>query len=169
MSHDSSTRFRGVRWRLALSAAVVTLASTACAMAGFGGALQLNVTDEQIRPLSIEIQGGAPDARLIEINSSGEVELGSGTARIDRYAIHRTTFGAELAVGYFLCSKPCSDPLSGYLVAYSPDQLFIPDGMLELRFRIVSAAGSQEVARSITAEMLLDLWQSPAIEIGPSS
>jgi hypothetical protein len=146
----------------------LTVASTACAMAGFGGALQLNVTDEQIRPLIIEVQGGAPDARLIEIDSTGEVEIGSGTARIDRYVIHRTTFGRNLAVGYFLCPKPCADPLASYLVAYSPDQLFDPDGELELRFRIVSAGGTQEIARSISAEMLADLWQTPTIEVGPT-
>ena len=155
--------------RSAVTALAVAFACSGCAMAGFGGALQLNVTDEQIRPLTIEVEGGAPDARLIEIGTNGEVELGSGTARIERYVIHRATFGRGPAVGFFLCPKPCSDPLSAYLVAYSPDQLFNPDGALQLRFRIVSAGGTQELTRSINPEMLPDLWQSPTLVAGPPS
>ena len=105
--------------------------------------------------------------RLIELSGESEVELGNGTARIDRYALHRATFGRDLAVGFFLCPQPCTDPLGSYLVAYSPDQLFNPDGELVLRFRIVSASGTQEIARSISAEMLPELWQSPTITAGP--
>jgi hypothetical protein len=104
---------------------------------------------------------------LVEIDSAGEVDLGTGSARIDRYVLHRATFGRDVAVGYFLCPKPCSDPLSAYLVAYSPDRLFNPDGELELRFRIVATEGTEEIARSITAEMLPDLWESPTITAGP--
>ncbi len=162
------TGARGGKPGPATVAALALVVTTAgCAMAGFGGALQLNITDEQIRPLAIEVSGGSADARLLEIDNDVEVELGTGTARIERYVLHRATFGRDVAVGYFLCPKPCSDPLSSYLVAYSPDRLFNPAGELELRFRIVAADGSEEIMRSVTAEMLPDLWESPTITAGP--
>jgi hypothetical protein len=144
---------------------VLVGAAAGCGMAGFGGSLQLNVTDQQTRTLTIEIDGGADDARVIEIDAQGEVELGTGKVTIDRYALHRTRFGSSDASAYFLCPKPCSDPLSNYLVAYSPEQVFRADGQIELRFRIESADGtSQELSRAINAEMLPALWQEPKIE-----
>ena len=136
----------------------------ACAMAGFGG-LQLNVTDQQTRQVVIGIDAGADDARVVEVDPAGEVELGVGRTTIERYVLHRTGFGNSAATGYFLCPKPCSDPLAGYVVAYSPEQVFDPDGALELRFRIVNADGStRELTRTVEPEMLPELWQNPRID-----
>jgi hypothetical protein len=146
---------------------IVSMASSGCGMAGFGGALQLNITDRQTRQLTIEIEGGSADARVFQVNVDGEIELGIGSATIDRYVVHRATFGSGVAVGYFLCPKPCSDPLNNYLVAYSPDQIFNADGELELRFRILSDGGtSEDITRTINAEMLPTLWQNPRIAAG---
>ncbi len=148
-----------------LSLAVILGTASACGMAGFGASLQLNITDRQTRELIINVDGGAAGAQLLEIVVSGEVEIGTGTARIDRYLLHRATFGDGVAVAYFLCPKPCPDPLSTYLVAYSPDQLFNPDGRLELRFRVVFEDGrSEEMTRRVNAEMLPALWRNPTIE-----
>ena len=145
--------------------ATVLATATACGMAGLGGSLQLNITDRQTRELIINVDGGAADARLVEIVTAGEVELGNGTARIDRFVLHRATFGNGVSVAYFLCAKPCADPLSTYLVAYSPDQLFDPAGELELHFRVVFEGDrSEELTRLINAEMLPSLWRNPTIE-----
>jgi len=158
-------------WALSNSLAslvlVVLVAATAgCGMAGFGGSLQLNVTDQQTRTLTIEVDTGADDARVIEIDAQGEVELGAGKVTIDRYVLHRTRFGSSNASAFFLCPKPCSDPLSNYLVAYSPEQVFRADGQIELRFRVELADGrSQELSRTINAEMLPALWLEPKIEV----
>ena len=148
-----------------LSVLALLLAATAgCGMAGFGGALQLNITDKQSRELIIVVDGGA-GAQLLELDADREVDIGTGTARIERYVVQRATFGSGVAVGYFLCPKPCIDPLTSYVIAYSPDQLFNPDGQLELRFRVVSESGSsEELTRLINAEMLPSLWQNPTIE-----
>ena len=146
-----------------------SVAAAGCGMAGFGGALTLNITDQQTRTLTIEVDGGSSDARLLEITSSGEIEIGTGSATIDRYVLQRATFGQGVAVGYFLCPKPCTDPLSSYLVAYSPDQIFNADGRLELRFRIASSDGSsQDLTRLVNGEMLPALWSEPRIAAGPS-
>jgi len=147
---------------------LLLVSGSACAMAGFGGgALRLNITDQQTRQLTIHVDAGAGDARVIEIGGDGEVELGSGAVQIDRYVLQRATFGRGAAVGFFLCPRPCADPLSSYLVAYSPDQLFASDGKLELQFRVVSSSGETAIiTRLINAEMLPDLWQDPRIAAG---
>ncbi len=164
MRLKSLARVRG-DWPQLLSLAVILVAATACGIAGFGGSLQLNITDSQTRELIINVDGGAA-AQLIEIAVSGDVVIGTGTARIDRYILARTTFGNAGAVAYFLCPKPCTDPLNTYLVAYSPDQLFKPDGRLQLRFRVVFQDGrSEEMTRLINAEMLTSLWRNPTIEV----
>ena len=145
----------------------LSMAASGCAMAGFGGALQLNITDRQTRQLTIEIDGGGADARIFEVGMEDEVELGTGSATIDRYLLHRAAFGSSVAVGYFLCPKPCNDPLNDYLAAYSPDQIFNADGGLELRFRILSDDGiSEDITRTINPEMLPALWQNPRIAAG---
>lgn len=150
-----------------LLVAILSMAASGCGMAGFGGALQLNITNRQTRQLTIEIDGGSADARVFEIETDGEVELGRGSVRIDRYLLHRATFGNGVAAAYFLCAKPCNDPLNDYLVAYSPDQIFIADGKLELRFRILSEDGiSEDIRRTVNAEALPALWQDPRIEAG---
>jgi hypothetical protein len=149
MRFKSLARVRG-DWPQLLSLAVILVTAAGCGIAGFGGSLQLNITDRQTREPIINVDGGAAGAQLIEIVASAEVAIGTGTARIDRYVLHRTTFGNAIAVAYFLCPKPCADPLSTYLVAYSPDQLFKPDGRLELRFRIVfEDRRSEEMTRMI--------------------
>jgi len=154
------------RWMLVLALAVVVGAGAACGMAGFGGALQFNVTDQQTRQLTVRVNSGA-DGLVVELNASGDVELGSGSVEIDRYLLQRSTFGSSSAIGYFLCAKPCTDPLSQYIVAYSPEHVFVASGQLELKFRVVSAEGSsEEVTRTINAEMLPSLWQTPTIEMG---
>ena len=164
MRFESLASVRG-NWPQLLTLAVILGTAAACGMAGFGGSLQLNITDRQTRELLINVDGGAADAQLLEIAASGEIALGTGTARIDRYLLHRATFGNGAAVAYFLCPKPCTDPLSTYLVAYSPDQLFNPDGRLELRFRVVFEGGRfEEMTRLINAEMLPSLWRNPTIE-----
>ncbi len=166
----AESRECGRRSRLPILAlTVLWLTSAACSMAGFGGALQLNITDGQTRQLTIAIDGGSADARVFEIEAAGEVELGTGSATIERYLLHRATFGSGVALGYFLCPKPCSDPLSSYLVAYSPDQIFNATGTLELHLRVVSASGSsQELTRTISPEMLPSLWENPRIAAGPA-
>lgn len=146
---------------------ILSMAASGCGIAGFGGALQLNITDRQTRPVTIEIDGGSAEARVFELETDGEVELGTGSVTIDRYLLHRATFGSSVAVAYFLCSAPCNDPLNDYLVAYSPDQIFIADGQLELRFRILSPDGiSEEITRTVNAETLPALWQNPRIKTG---
>lgn len=146
---------------------ISAMAAAGCGIAGFGGALQLNITDRQTRQLTIEIDGGSADARVFEVGTEGEIELGTGSATIDRYLLHRATFGSSVAVGYFLCPTPCNDPLNDYLVAYSPDQIFNADGKLELRFRILSDDGiSEDITRTINAETLPALWQNPLIKAG---
>jgi len=140
----------------------------ACAMAGFGG-LQLNVTDQQTRQVVISIDAGSDDARVVEIDATGEVDIGVGRTTIERYVLHRTGFGSAAATGFFLCPKPCADPLAGYVVAYSPERIFSPDGQLELHFRIVNPDGSsRELTRSVEPEMLPDLWQNPRIDASAS-
>ncbi len=162
---DSLKARRGMVTRL-FSLTVAVLLTTACGLAGFGGSLQLNITDRQTHELTITVDGGSPNARLFEVQANGEIELGTGSATITRYVLQRTTFGRGVSTGYFLCPKPCTDPLNTYLVAYSPDQLFRPDGQLELRFRVLSEDGSSEdLARTVNAEMLPALWDSPTIEI----
>lgn len=163
------SRILGARGSLhAVGLAVLVTASSACAMAGFGGALQLNVTDLQTRQVTILVDAGISDARIIELDPTGEVELGTGSVTIDRYVLHRTGFGSSGSIGYFLCPKPCADPLVGYVVAYSPEQVFTPSGQLELHFRIDSTGGGQqEIRRVIRADMLPGLWQSPRIEARP--
>lgn len=164
MSFKSPVRGRSRGLQL-LGVATILATATACGMAGFGGSLRLNITGRQTRELIINVDGGAADARLVEIVTAGEVELGNGTARIDRYVLHRATLGNGVSVAYFLCPKPCADPLSTYLVAYSPDQLFDPAGELELHFRVVFEGGrSEELTRLINAEMLPSLWRDPTIE-----
>ena len=116
------------------------------------------------------MRGGDAGARVIEIDANGESELGTGTVEINRYVVQRATFGSSSVVGLFLCSKPCPDPVSSYLVAYSPDQLFTAPGELQLQFRIISGEGmAEEITRVITAEMLPNLWQNPTIETGSGS
>lgn len=145
----------------------LVMTSTACAMAGFGGSLQLNITGQETRAVVIAVDGGTAEARVYEIDATGEIELGTGQATIERYVLQRTRLGADAGIGYFLCAKPCTDPLRSYLVAYSPEQIFTADGQLELRFRIVDAAGgAQDVTRTISADMLPALWQTPRIEAG---
>ncbi len=156
------------RWGVPILLVVtLSVAASGCGMAGFGGALQLNITDRQTRQLTIEIDGGGDDGRVFEVDTDGEIELGTGKATIERYLLHRTAFGSSVAVGYFLCTRPCNDPLNDYLVAYSPDQIFTADGKLELRFRILSAGGTYEdITRTINPEMLPDLWQYPRLQAG---
>jgi len=157
----------GPRRALRGGALMVLLAGAAgCAMAGFGGALQLNITSQESRVLAIEIDAGASDARIVEIGPAGEeTELGTGRASIDRYVLHRTRLGSSSATGFFVCVAPCTDPLSAYLVAYSPEQVFTADGELQLRFRITAADGSsQDLTRTVTPEMLPALWETPRIE-----
>lgn len=125
----------------------------------------MNVTDLQSRALNVRVSAQADDSRLIELDSAGDIELGTGSALIERYVLQRATFGRGVAVGFFLCTKPCTDPLGSFLVAYSPDQLFAANGQLDLRFRIVSASGAAaEITRVISAEMLPGLWENPTIE-----
>jgi hypothetical protein len=135
-------------------------------MAGFGGALQLNITSQETRVLVVEVDAGASDSQIVEIGPAGEeTNLGMGSASIDRYALHRTRLGNSSATGYFVCAAPCNDPLTAYLVAYSPEQVFTADGELELRFRITSADGtSQDLTRTVSPDMLPALWQTPRIE-----
>lgn len=161
LNYGTRSRPRRVGALLVVSSLVLL---QACAMAGFGG-LRLNVTDRQTRQVVITVDAGSDDARVLEVNSTGEVEIGIGPTTIERYVLHRTGFGNTVATGYFLCPKPCTDPLAGYVVAYSPEQIFAPDGQLELRFRIVSADGStRELTRTVEPEMLPDLWQDPRID-----
>ena len=160
-------RLRQVAWRWASVLLIALTVSTACAIAGFGGSLELNVTDMQSRELTIRVRGTDAEARVAEIDANGANELGTGSVEINRYVLQRATFGSSSVVGLFLCSKPCPDPLSAYLVAYSPDQLFTADGELQLQFRIISGQGmAEEITRVITAEMLPNLWRNPTIETG---
>jgi hypothetical protein len=145
------------------------LASAGCAMAGFGGSLELNITGQQTRAVVIAIDAGAADARVYEIDATGEIELGTGRATIERYVLQRASLGSDAAIGFFLCPKPCTDPLRSYVVAYSPEQVFTANGELQLHFRIVNAEGTaQEVTRTIRADMLPALWESPRIEASAS-
>ena len=159
----------GYRWPQDLALLLVAGLAAGCGMAGFGGALQLNITDLQSRDLTIRVVGPASDTRLVEIDNDTDTEIGRGRAEIDRYVIQRATFGRGVAVGLFLCAKPCTAPLDAYLVAYSPDQLFAADGELQLRFRIEPTDGVvEEISRTISAEELPSLWQQPIVEIGSS-
>jgi len=148
---------------------LVLAAMTGCAMAGLGGSMHLNITGDEARKLVVEIDAGASDARVLEVDVNGETELGVGRATLERYAMHRARLGTTTATGYFLCYDPCRDPVAEYVVAYSPEQVFTSDGELALTFRIVAADGSsQELSRTITPEMLPALWQTPRIEARPS-
>ena len=156
------------RWRAAPVLFIALMVSTACAIAGFGGSLQLNVTDMQSRELMIRVRATDAEAQVAEIDANGATDLGTGSVEINRYVLQRATFGSSSVVGLFLCSKPCPDPLSSYLVAYWPDQLFTADGELQLHFRITSGQGmAEEITRVITVEMLPSLWRNPTIETGP--
>lgn len=157
----------GYGWPRVPALLLITALSAGCSIAGFGGALQLNITDLQSRDLTIRVVGSTGDARLVEINNDAESEIGRGTAEIDRYVLQRATFGRGAAVGFFLCPKPCPAPLDAFLAAYSPDQLFAPTGELQLRFRIEPSDGvTAEISHTITAEMLPSLWQEPVVEVG---
>ena len=144
--------------------------TTACSgLAPFGGSsLQLNATDVQSRDLRIRLSGPDTDARLLEITSSGETALGQGTATIDRYVLRQVSFGQGQAEGLFLCAKPCSRPTETFLVAYSPDQLFVSTGELRLEFRVELPSGIvEEHTHIIRPEMLPELWQQPVVELTP--
>ena len=157
---------QGGHWRRGLALLLAVGFSAGCSMAGFGGGLQLNITDLQSRDLRIRVAGPGSDARLLELDDDVETEIGQGSAEIDRYVLQRATFGDGVATGLFLCAKPCQRPLEAYLVAYSPDQLFAADGELRLRFRIEPTNGvSEEISRIVTAEMLPELWQRPVVEV----
>lgn len=166
-----SASFRSGRFQLAAVVAAIAWMATGCEMAPFGGggSLQLNVTDVQTRALSVRVNAADREARILEVGLTEETELGQGSATVDRYVLQRVTFGPQLAVGLFLCAKPCSRPTEDYLVAYSPDQLFSADGELRLQFRVVhSGDASEELSRIIGPQSLLDLWRQPvvAIEVG---
>ena len=136
-------------------------------MSAFGGSsLQLNITDVQSRDLLIRVSGPSADARLVEISSSTETVLGEGTFTVQRYVMQRVRFGQSRAEGLFLCAKPCSRPTEAFLVAYSPDQVFVAAGELRLRFRVEPSSGiAEELTHIISPEMLDDLWRQPLIEI----
>jgi hypothetical protein len=156
-------------WRFMPLAVAIALTS-GCAIVGFGGSLKLNITDQQTRTLAIEVSAGDAESLIFEIDARGETEIGVGSVSIDRYVLQRTSFGSSSTTGYFLCPKPCTDPLSAYLVAYSPEQLFTSSGELELKFRVVRADGTdEEVTRTIAGEMLPALWQDPKIQAAASS
>jgi hypothetical protein len=147
---------------------VAVLAVAGCnGMSAFGGSsLQLNVTDVQARDLEIRLTGADDESRLIEITSSGETVLGQGTFTIERYVLQQVRFGQGRVGGLFLCAKPCSRPTENFLVAYSPDQLFVSSGELRLQFRVEPAAGiAEEITHIIGPEMLSDLWNQPVIEV----
>jgi hypothetical protein len=140
-------------------------------MAAFGGSsLQLNVTDVQARDLEIRLIGADEGSRLIEITSSGETVLGQGTFTIERYVLQQVRFGQGRVGGIFLCAKPCSRPTETFLVAYSPDQLFISSGELRLQFRVEPPSGiAEELTHIIGPEMLSDLWAQPVIEVSSAA
>ena len=155
------------RWRAVPALCIALVVSTGCAIAGFGASLRLNVTDMQSREVTIRVRGTDADSSVAEIDANGVNELGTGRVEINRYVLQRATFGSSSSAGLFLCSKPCPDPVSSYLVAYSPDQLFTAEGELLLQFRIISGEGmAEEITRVITAEMLPNLWRNPIIETG---
>jgi hypothetical protein len=137
-------------------------------LSAFGGSsLQLNITDVQSRDLQIRLSGPDADANLVELNSSGESELGQGTVTIDRYVLQQVSFGQSRVGGLFLCAKPCSRPTEAFLVAFSPDQLFVAAGELRLQFRVEPSTGiAEELTHIISPGMLPDLWRQPVIEIG---
>jgi len=138
-------------------------------LSAFGGSsLQLNITDVQSRDLRIRLSGPDADARLVEITSSGETVLGEGTVTIERYVLQQVHFGQSRVGGLFLCAKPCRRPTEAFLVAYSPDQLFVSDGELRLQFRVEPSVGiAEELTHIISPGMLPDLWRQPVIEISP--
>jgi len=135
-----------------------------CSMAGLGGGLELNVTDLQTRQLMIRVQ--APSgARIVETRTSGDVELGTGSAAIERYVLQRATFGRDIATGLFLCEGECTRPLETFLVAASSDNLFAPTGELRLQFRIETDDGPEELSRIVTPAMLEELWSDPELQV----
>ena len=158
--------------RLAPIVAILALlvASGCNGLSAFGGSsLQLNITEVQSRDLQIRLSGTEAEARLVELTSSGETVVGEGTATINRYVLQQVRFGQGRAEGLFLCAKPCSRPTEAFLVAYSPDQLFVSDGELRLQFRIEPSSGiAEELTHIISPGMLPDLWQQPIIEIPPA-
>lgn len=137
-----------------------------CAMAGFGSSLELNITDLQTRRLTIRVQGPS-GARIVEARTDGEVELGTGSATIERYVLQRATFGRDVATGFFLCEAECTRPLETFLVASSTEQLFAPAGELRLQFRIETEDGPEEFSRIVTPGMLERLWNDPQLQVGP--
>lgn len=153
------------RWAVTLGALVAVGLLGGCAMAGLGSGLELNVTDLQTRQLTIRVEVPA-GARILETRTGGEVELGTGSATIERYVLQRATFGRDLATGLFLCESQCTRPLETFLVASSADQLFAPSGELRLQFRIETANGSEELSRIVTPGMLEDLWSDPELQVG---
>ena len=153
---------------LSVVAVLALLVAAGCnGLSAFGGSsLQLNITDVQSRDLQIRLSGPDAEARLFEITSSGETELGQGTLTIDRYVLQRVSFGRGQAGGLFLCAKPCSRPTEAFLVAYSPEQLFVASGELRLQFRIEPSSGvAEELTHIISPGTLPDLWRQPLIEI----
>lgn len=153
---------------LCVVAVLALLVAAGCnGMSAFGGSsLQLNITDVQSRDLQIRLSGPDAEARLLEITSSGEMDLGQGTLTIDRYVLQQVSFGQGRAGGLFLCAKPCSRPTEAFLVAYSPEQLFVADGELRLQFRIEPSSGiAEELTHIISPAMLPDLWRQPLVEL----
>jgi hypothetical protein len=149
-------------------AVLALLVAAGCnGLSAFGGSsLQLNITDVQSRDLQIRLSGPDADARLVELNSSGETVLGQGAVTIERYVLQRVRFGQSRVAGLFLCAKPCSRPTEAFLVAFSPDQLFTSDGELRLQFRVEPSSGiEEELTHIISPGMLPDLWRQPVIEI----
>jgi len=157
-----------ISWIVPVVMVLALLVTAGCnGLSAFGGsALQLNITDVQSRDLRIRLSGPDADARLVELTSSGERVLGQGTVTIERYVLQRVSFGQGRVGGLFLCAKPCSRPTEAFLVAYSPDQLFVADGELRLQFRVEPSSGiTEELTHIISPGMLSDLWRQPLIEI----
>lgn len=157
-----ATTLAGLSGRLLVLVLVALVAG--CSMAGFGSSLELNITDLQTRRLTIRVQ--APEgARIVETRTSGEVELGTGSATIERYVLQRATFGRGVATGLFLCEAECTRPLETFVVANSTEQLFSPTGELRLQFRIETDSGPEELSRIVTPGMLEELWTEPELQV----
>ena len=153
---------------LPLVAVLALLVAAGCSgLTALGGSsLQLNITDVQSRDLRIRLSSPVSGASLVEVASSGETVLGQGTFTIDRYVLQQVHFGQGRAEGLFLCAKPCSRPTEAFLVAYSPEQLFVSDGELRLQFRVEPSSGIvEELTHIISPGMLPELWRQPIIEI----
>lgn len=162
-SADRASSGRAPLLGVLLAATTMTFAG-ACALAGFGSSLELNITDLQTRPLLVRVE--APSgARIVESRSSGDVELGTGSATIERYVLQRATFGRGVGTGLFLCETGCERPLDTFLVASSSEQLFAPVGELRLQFRMETEGGVEEVSRIVTPAMLEDLWGDAELRI----